>query len=83
VFFSNSFFPYITRKWNMLPFKLKKKSIEDFKIALKVMLTPKRFKFYSKGNKYKCSLLTRIRVDRSFLNEHSFTLGFSPSMICD
>ena len=83
VFFSNSFFPYITRKWNMLPFKLKNKPIEDFKIDLKVMLTPKRFKFYSKGNKYKCSLLTRIRVGRSFLNEHSFTLGFSPSMICD
>ena len=67
----------------MLPFKLKNKPIEDFKIDLKVMLTPKRFKFYSKGNKYKCSLLTRIRVGRSFLNEHSFTLGFSPSMICD
>ena len=33
-----------------------------------------------KGIKYKCSLLTRIRVGRSFLNEHSFTMGFSHSM---
>ena len=53
------------------------------KLNLKIQLTPKKYKFYSKGDKYKCSLLTRIRVGRSFLNEHSFTLGFSESMICE
>ena len=83
VLFSNSFFPHITRKWNMLPVKLKNKNVSDFKIDLKIILTPKRYKFYSKGNKYKCSLLTRIRVGQSFLKEHSFTLGFSDSMSCD
>ena len=67
----------------MLPVKLKNKNVYDFKIDLKVLLTPKRYKFFSKGNKYKCSLLTRIRVGRSFLNEHSFTLGFSDSMSCE
>ena len=83
VYFSNSFFPYITRKWNMLPYKLKKKNVYDFKIDLKVLLTSKRYKFISKSNKYKCSLLTRIRVGRSLLNEHSFTLGFSDTMSCE
>ena len=67
----------------MLPYKLKKKNVSDFKIDLKVLLTPNRYKFFSKGNKYKCSLLTRIRVGRSLLNEHSFTLGFSDTMSCE
>ena len=67
----------------MLPVKLKNKNVCDLKIDLKILLTPKRYKFFSKGNKYKCSLLTRIRVGRSFLKEHSFTLGFSDSMSCD
>ena len=83
VYFSNSFFPYITGKWNMLPFKLKNKTIDKFKLDLKAILTAKKYKFFSKGNKYKCSLLTRLRVGRSFLNEHSFTLGFSESMSCE
>ena len=81
--FQTVFFPYTTRKWNMLPYKLKKKNVSDFKIDLKVLLTPNRYKFFSKGNKYKCSLLTRIRVGRSLLNEHSFTLGFSDTMSCE
>ena len=42
VCFSNSFFPYITRKWNMLPFKLKTKTIDDFKLDLKIKLSPKK-----------------------------------------
>ena len=67
----------------MLPFKLKNKTIDEFKLDLKAILTPKKYKFFSKGNKYKCSLLTRLRVGRSFLNEHSFTLGFSESMSCE
>ena len=46
----------------MLPYKLNKKNESDFKIDLKVLLTPNRYKFFSKVNKYKCSLLTRIRV---------------------
>ena len=67
----------------MLPFKLKTKTIADFKIDLRLLLPPKKYKFYSKGNKYKCSLLTQIRVGQSLLNKHSFTLGFSESMICE
>ena len=67
----------------MLPRSLKNKPIEDFKTELKGLLKPKKYKCYYRGDKYKCSLLTRIRVGRSFLNEHSFTVGFSPSMICE
>ena len=43
---------------------------------------PKRYRFYSKGNKIKCKLLTRIRVGRSLLNSHQFTLGFTESPAC-
>ena len=81
--FSNSFFPLMTRKWNMLHQQLKGKNIDEFKTDLKNKYKPKRYKFYSRGDKYKCSLLTRIRVGRSYLNEHSFTLGFSPTMACE
>ena len=66
----------------MLPIKLKNKNVCDFKIDLKIRLTPNRYNFCSKGNNYKSSLLTRIRVGRSFLKEHSFTLGFFDSMSC-
>ena len=83
VLFSNSFFPYMTKKWNNLPQSLKIKPIDEFKLGLKGLIKPKKYKFYSSGDKYKSSLLTRIWVGRSFLNEHSFTLGFSPSMACD
>ena len=48
-----------------------------------MILKPTRYKFFARGNKYKCSLLTRIRVGRSLLNEHSYTLGFSESMKCE
>ena len=70
--FANSYFPYFTRKWNNLPKSLKKKNIDDFKIDLKALIKPKIYKFYSKGDTYKNSLLTPIRVGRSLLNNHSF-----------
>ena len=70
--FRNSFFPYMTRLWNRLPKNVKSMTLDDFKLYLKQEVKPKIRKFYAKGKKYKCSLLTRIRVGRSFLNEHSF-----------
>ena len=47
--FANSYFPYFTRKWNNK--SLKKKNVDDFKIELKALVKPKRYKFYSKGAK--------------------------------
>ena len=72
--FCNSFFPYMSRLWNKLPKKVKSMNLEDFKLNLKEEVKPNRQKIYSKGNKHKCSLLTRIRIDRSYLNEHGFPL---------
>ena len=60
--FSNIFFPLMMHKWNMLHLQLKEKNIDEFKSDLKNTYKPKRYKFYSRGDKYKCSLLTRIRV---------------------
>ena len=68
VSFAKSYFPYFTRKWNNLPKSLKKKNVDDFKIELKALVKPKRHKFYLKGDEYKNSLLTRIRVGRSLSN---------------
>ena len=76
------FFPYMTRFWNRLPTNVKGKSVDEFKTYIKQEVKPKCYTFYSKGNKYKCSLLTRIRVGRSFLKEHSFTIGLSETMSC-
>ena len=47
-------------------------------------LKPKRYKYFQKGNKYANSLLTRIRVGRSELNQHTFSLGQidSPECLC-
>ena len=80
--FANSFFPYFTKRWNRIPLTARIKTTEDFKIYIKGKLKPKKYKFYSRGNKYKCSLLTRIRVGRSFLNEYSFTVGKSITTEC-
>ena len=78
----NSFFPYMTRLWNRLPKDVKSKSVDEFKLYIQKEVKPKRYKFYAKGQKYKCSLLTRIRVGRTILKEHSFLIGLSDTMSC-
>ena len=80
--YRNSFFPYMSRRWNKLPKDIKQKTVDDFKEYLKLNVKPKRYKFYGRGFKFKCSLLTRIRVGRSFLNEHSFSINLSESPSC-
>ena len=57
-------------------------NIEDFKNNLKSEIKPKRYKHFVRGNKYECSLLTRIRIERSYLNAHTFQIGFSESPKC-
>ena len=41
-----------------------------------------RYKHFSKGNKYTNSLLTRIRIGRSYLNQHKFSIGHADSPEC-
>ena len=54
----------------------------DFKCKLKQELKPFKFRHYSKGSKLGNTLLTRIRLERSDLNLHKFTVGHSESPEC-
>ena len=59
--------------------------IEDFKNLWKLDFAPKRYKFMSRGSKQGNRLLTRIRVGRSYLKSHSYSIGLSdtPHCSCD
>ena len=43
---------------------------------------PPRYKHFARGTKLDNILLTRIRVGRSSLNQHKFTIGLSDSPEC-
>ena len=81
--FSDSFFPHTTTLWNNLPKNIQCKNISDFKEYLKANTKPPRYKHFSRGNKISNSLLTKIRVGRSDLNLHKFTIGLIDSPQCD
>ena len=75
----------MTKKFEQLPKSCRsKKDIDSSKIELKNICCPKRYKFLSRGTKLGCKLLIQIRVGRSLLNSHSYTVGFyeSPACIC-
>ena len=80
--FKTSFFPHISGLWNSLPKNVQCKNIEDFKTHTKKEMKPPRHKHFSRGDKLGNSLLTQIRVGRSYLNEHKFTIGHSESPEC-
>ena len=81
--FDKSSFPYQTKHWNSFPRNIQSFNLEDFKMLTKT-LKPKRYKQFNKGNKYTNVLLTRIRVGRSKLNQHEFSVGKidSPECLC-
>ena len=82
--FTNSFFPYFSGLWNSLPIHVQCKNLTDFKEYTNKELKPSKFKHFSRGNKLSNSLLTKIRVGRSDLNQHRYTIGISdtPECIC-
>ena len=80
--FKKSFFPYFSNLWNNLDIKVQLLPLSDFKIKLKEELKPKRYKHFGKGSKIGNRLLTRIRLERSDLNSHKFTIGQSDSSEC-
>ena len=53
-----------------------------FKTELTSLFCSKRYTFLSRGTQLRCKLLTQIRVGRSFLNSHSYTVGMSESLAC-
>ena len=81
-FFSNSFFPYFTRKWNSLPRSIKSLDLADFKIHLKADFKPVKVRYFAYGSKLANKLHTRLRVDRTFLNSDSYLIGKSKSPEC-
>ena len=80
--FEKSFFPNTLKLWNSLPKDVQYKDLFDFKICIKDKLKPQRYKHFSKGSKLGNTLLTRIRVGRSNLKQHKFTIGLSESPQC-
>ena len=56
--------------------------LADFKSRLKQELKPPKIKHFAKGSKYGNTLLTRIRLQRSELNLHRFSIGQSDSAEC-
>ena len=73
----------MTKKFYQLPKSCRsKKVIESFRTEIKSIFCTKRYKFLSMGTKLGCKLLTQIRVGRSLLNSHSYTVGKSESPAC-
>ena len=82
--YSNSFFPYFTKKWIATPQFLRQEAdMGVYKSQLKLQYKPTKYKFYSRsGNKRGASLMTQLRVGRSYLNDHSFPIGQSDTAAC-
>ena len=80
--FKNSFFPFMTKCWNELDVSTQVMQLSDFKEQLKNDLKPIKYKHFSKGSKIGNSLFTRIRLNRSDLNLHKFSIGLSESAEC-
>ena len=80
--FKNSFFPFMTNLWNNLKVATQLLPLSEFKEQLKKELKPKRYKHLSKGSKIGNTLLTRIRLERSYLNLHTFNISHSETPEC-
>ena len=82
--FKTSFFPYIALLWNNQPKNVQSKNVFEFKEFTNNEMKPPKFKHFARGNKFSNSLLTKIRVGRSDLNQHKFTIGLveSPQCLC-
>ena len=80
--FKLSFFPNTTKLWNSVTIQTQVKHLEEFKIDMKKEIKPARYIHFSRGTKQGNTLLTRIRVGRSMLNQHRFTIGHADSPEC-
>jgi hypothetical protein len=80
--FKLSFFPNTTKLWNSIPKQLQLKPLDEFKIGIKKEMKHPKFKHFARGSKIGNTLLTRIRVGRSLLNQHKLTIGLADSPEC-
>ena len=83
-FFEQSYFPMTIKLWDGLEMGLKGLDHSDFKLKLKEIFKPPRYKHFNCGFKFPNSLHTQLRLKRSNLNSHLFSIGLStsPSCIC-
>ena len=83
-YFKKSFFPYISGLWNSLPKQVQCHNLADFKEYTNKEYKPPKFKHFSRGKKHNNTILTKIRVGRSDLNQHRYTIGLgdSPQCLC-
>ena len=82
--FNNSFFPYHTKLWNSIPKEHRTTGdMTVFKDSLKTLYKPTKYKHHSIGSKLGNSLVTQLRVGRSYLNGHSHVIGQAESPQCD
>ena len=80
--YGNSFFPYMAKQWNNLNVSTQLMALPDFKDQLKMELNPKKVSHFAKCSKLGNILLTRLRLDRSDLNLHKFTIGLVETSEC-
>ena len=72
----------MTKLWNNLNVSTQIMTLPDFKDQLKIEFKPKNIKHFSKGFKIVNTLLASIRLNRSDLNLHKLTIGFSETTKC-
>ena len=80
--FNTSFFPHTSKLWNNLPNFLQLQDAKELKISVKKFMKPKRHKHFYCGSKLGNKFLTQIRLGRSDLQMHKFTIGMSESPEC-
>ena len=83
MYYANSFFPYFTKKYNLVDREIRNKNIQDFKTSMSEKLKPSKRKHYAAGFKHPNSLLASIRLGRSELNAHKYRIGLAPTMACE
>ena len=82
MYYANSFFPYFTKKYNLLDKKIRSQDMKEFKTSMTEILKPHKRKHYAAGSKHLNSLLTSIRLGQSDLNAHKFKVSISDTMTC-
>ena len=78
----DSYFPFAIKRWDALPGTVRGLDQADFKLKLKELLKPPRFKHFNCGYKFPNALHAQLRLKRSNLNAHLHPIGLSVTPEC-
>ena len=81
-YYSKSFFPTYTRAYNKIDKPIRNSNTADFKNQLSRKIKPNKRKHYSHGPKISNTILCQIRVGRSYLKSHAFSIGHADTNTC-